>query len=386
MDDDPSHRFASGQALVNALTAAVSGASTHHEVEPLEPEPGSESPSVPAAIQIVGLVPGAAAFADEGDDDELEAEVTAATQDEAPRPGPTLAFGSHLPAAEDGGASSPAEAPLPSRTPLTLTGRETAREREIPPSTPEPEEQEHEEIEAAPVEDVTRWELTHQEAEPAGATAERDAGRYEDVEVEAAADALVFDAAESALTGDAGPASHAEPPRARGLEHIEDSRAGMSAASPLPETARRGAAAFEEPSIAATRRDPPRAARADERVPFQSFSATPERERTSILPVAMGLVIGLLLGFGGGYFVGQRGPRLATMADATGAAAPSAEPPARPAGTLGTARADTDRPVPALAPGRRLHRQRRRRSASVLRRLPQRRAGWWFDRRRPARR
>ena len=47
---------------------------------------------------------------------------------------------------------------------------------------------------------------------------------------------------------------------------------------------------------------------ADERVPFEHFAGASERPRTAVLPLALMLLVGLLIGFGGGYVVRGRQP------------------------------------------------------------------------------
>ena len=99
---------------------------------------------------------------------------------------------------------------------------------------------------------------------------------------------------------------------------------------------------------------------ADERVPFEHFAGDSERPRTAVLPLALMLLVGLLIGFGGGYVVRGRQPA-APVASSADASAPATEPAPAPvepvdsSAARGTTsgRVSTDRPTtsaPAAAP------------------------------------
>jgi hypothetical protein len=90
----------------------------------------------------------------------------------------------------------------------------------------------------------------------------------------------------------------------------------------------------------------------DDRVPYEPFfaqAAQPERPRAAILPAALMLIVGLLIGWGGAKFSEWRRQGRQEAVESTEASRTpptAAEPEDRPAGTRGTAADTSDRPVP----------------------------------------
>ena len=90
----------------------------------------------------------------------------------------------------------------------------------------------------------------------------------------------------------------------------------------------------------------------DDRVPYEPFfaqAAQPERPRAAILPAALMLIVGLLIGWGGAKFSEWRRQGRQEAVESTEASRTpptAAEPEGRPAGTRGTAADTSDRPVP----------------------------------------
>ena len=87
------------------------------------------------------------------------------------------------------------------------------------------------------------------------------------------------------------------------------------------------------------------------------MAAQPERPRAAILPAALMLIVGLLIGWGGAKFSEWRRQGRQEAVESTEASRTpptAAEPEGRPAGTRGTAADTSDRPVPpgsAAVPG-----------------------------------
>ena len=90
----------------------------------------------------------------------------------------------------------------------------------------------------------------------------------------------------------------------------------------------------------------------DDRVPYEPFfahAAQPERPRAAMLPAALMLIVGLLIGWGGAKFSEWRRQGRQEAVESTEASRTpptAAEPEGRPAGTRGTAADTSDRPVP----------------------------------------
>lgn len=90
----------------------------------------------------------------------------------------------------------------------------------------------------------------------------------------------------------------------------------------------------------------------DDRVPYEPFFAQmgqAERPRAAILPAALMLIVGLLIGWGGAKFSEWRRQGRQEAVESTEASRTpptAAEPEGRPAGTRGTTADASDRPVP----------------------------------------
>jgi serine/threonine protein kinase len=308
MHEDPSERFATGLALADALASAGAlGADAPAPADDAaEPVAESSFDALPTPI------PAAAhAFADEGDDD-------VGTVDERPL-------------ATEGGSAALGLAP-----------------------EPEPSE---EPWHAAGVEGDTHSVESHVIARS------DESPRYAEIEVEPSPDRLRFEDAEVGLHGErTSPSgsreaytSRTETPPAP-LEVEQDFEP-----VPPPHSSRyeERPAAFAAPSLFdRTPPAPPQVIErevpsdlphdSDDRIPYEPFmshGAHPERTRSAMLPVAVGLIAGLLIGFGAGAW--WRSQAATTRVDSTDAAArpADAQPPGQPAGTRGTP-TDSDRPVP----------------------------------------
>jgi hypothetical protein len=178
--------------------------------------------------------------------------------------------------------------------------------------------------------------------------------RYEDVEVEAAADALVFDAADLALS-DRFATAPAEAPAdfttfgaaAPAEREVADRPTDEAAVDEAPVSQRRSfdyhgtgnaqrridnvveeTGRIEEPQQVIERDVPPvHGSYADERMSYASV-ADVEGSRRGAMPLALVLVFGLLVGFAGGYVFGQRRGADQARLDAQPAAASNRETPA----------------------------------------------------------
>jgi len=299
MAEDPEDRFATGLALANALAAA--GAAGH------VPQP----------------------FAEEEDDIEAEDEPPADTGSSIRM----IALPAEPPVFAD-----ERTAPDAKTTPSLFV--DVPYEEPVQASQPEPDD-----ISAERDEDEAHWALTRDEdtALASGTLDARDleAAEYAPDDVEAAADSLVFDAADLSLREDPAPAddfhrfSRAEreaaavppavdpddEPRAdAAYEDAADEPAVAIPSSRLLETAPQQVIERQVP--------PPLSHEADERVPFGHFADAAERPRTAVLPLALMLLVGLLIGFGGGYVVRGRQPAAPVTSAADGAAPVSTAPPA----------------------------------------------------------
>jgi hypothetical protein len=295
MSDDAAARFPTGKELADALAAAG-------DVESAVTPPASRD------ARPIGLVaiPPATDFADEPE-----------FADEASLPPALAAF------ADDGDGDT-----------------EEMAEAEAPAVEPD--------VEVERDEDIAHWELTKEEA-AAEADAPAEPARYADIEDEIASDQLAFDAADLALNpeaeADVGPTfrsgdSHdREQPRFLGFEGELEGKDGRLAAAAPPAEARvvpivappigeRQAerAAGPESLRGRPRGNPqqvierePDADHPDDRT---GFDGTGERGRPAMLPLAVMLIIGLLLGFGAGYFVGGRNRPVQAPASASVATAP----------------------------------------------------------------
>jgi hypothetical protein len=321
--ENPSERFATGLALADALASAGALAAADPVAAAPSPEPSPEPSFAPTEIPKEAHV-----FADEGDVERTN--------------GGTEVAG----AAEESRVPSP-EPPVPSPEPWPQT---TAAAEEL---TTEP---------APPPPDETR--------------------RYTEIEAAAEADAGLFENPDLALREDRSAAWHGDDFRASRDAHgphlevereedpevtvalrQDDRVASVPAPSLFDRTSSLGVAA---PGAGA----PPQVIErevphdSDDRTPYDPFfanAAQAERPRAAMLPLALMLSVGLLIGWGIAKFSEWRrqSPETAesTEASRTPPAAPESE--GRPAGTRGTAADTSGRPVPpgttpAPAPAREL--------------------------------
>ena len=321
MAEDPADRFASGLALADALAAAgaladalaaVAGAGAApptfaDEAEAVEPE--VDPPADPgSSIRMIAIPVEAPVFAEEAP------ETRAATT-------PSLFV----------------DVPVQPGSSATIAARDEPTETSRP---------EADDIAAERDEDEAHWALTRDEdavVESGSVIApDLEAAEYAPADVEAAADAVVFDAADLTLREAAAPADDFHPfgraerlPAPRPIEFEPDEPAEEAYEPAAPVAPPRFDRAESAPPQVIEREIPrPQSHEADERVPFEHFGGASEPPRRSALPLALMLLVGLLVGFGGGYFA--RGRQTATPAPAgAGASAPSAtvEPVGPPAPT-----------------------------------------------------
>jgi Protein kinase domain/PEGA domain len=315
MDESPAGRFATGLALANALASA--GASTALAAGPAS---SFSDDTAPPVIEMIAIPSEAPVFADEeaGGADEA-APGFQADADAEPHDRPVAEF-----------AADEAD--------------DIAAERD---------------------EDVAHWALTTDEAtaaeaaEAAGTPQPGEVAAYGAMDVEAAADALVFDAADLALSEERPEAGLGDTFSASRLDRDAHLRIGPDATAERPGDA--GAPAFAATMFDRSGGAPPqiierdvRAERghfAEDRVPFEHMLASSERPRTAMMPLAMMLIVGVLIGSSAVYFSGARGQAPPAVPSNVGSPIPSAagEPQGTPAGTLGTAADASDRPAPPPA-------------------------------------
>ena len=293
MDDDQARRYQSARELVGALRSGV--------------EPEIVAPALPVApagpapegdIAFVPIPAEEPMFADEDDAGAAEAAAAGAVAGEQPAAG----------------------------------------------AEPEPE---IDDIDAERDEDEAQYALSREEFSAAAREQQPGAGLFDQSAVEAAADDLVFDAADLALTTDSGaaPAFGDEPHEAMADREPPEPPARVAPVTPAPrlqtderpslfESARYGQAGETEVRREST-------FTAYDRMPFET-AVPPERSRPAILPIAVTLILGLLLGFAAGYVVAQRQQPPETIASAE--PAPPAQPAdqqaqsGQPAGTRGATR------------------------------------------------
>jgi hypothetical protein len=316
MSEDAGARFATAKDLADALAAAGDG----DQVTPAA-RPDARS------ISLVAMPP-PADFADEPE-----------FADEGSLPAAMAAFG-------DGDGDGRTE---------EIAGAEAA--------SAEPD------IDAERDEDVAQWELTREEA-AAEAEPAAEPGRYADIDDEIASDQLAFDAADLALN----PESEGEPTRDReagrflGFEtdHVPSEASGPPAEARVvpivaPAIGEREAerAAGPESLRGRPRINPQQvierdadADQPDDRTGLDGHGSG-ERGRPAMLPLAVMLIVGLLLGFGAGYFAGGRNEPAQTTASARAATTPPDHQAAEPANVPDTGAAEPRQaapPAPAAVP------------------------------------
>ncbi len=301
MAEDPADRFSTGLALADALAEA--GAATRAVPPPFADEPDADDEPVletPAAAAVPGIRMIALP---------VEPPVFA---EEPPAPARKLTTPS-----------------LFIDVPHDPRGVERIDEAPELPLTSEPEP---DDIAAERDEDEAHWALTRdEEAVLADGTLDArnlEAAEFAPADVQTAADALAFDAADLTLREDAAPADDF---------HRFSREEREAAAAPVIDVDE--AVAVEEvydpplavPSTVFDRVEsapqqvierevpPPRSHDGDDRVPFEHLAGAPERPRTAVLPLALMLLVGLLLGFGAAYVVRGRQPSApaTSLADAT---------------------------------------------------------------------
>jgi PEGA domain/Protein kinase domain len=303
MQEDPSDRFGTGLELADALASAGALAAADGVTDARPVEPTTETAFAATAIPAE-----AHAFADEGDDVEEAPEQNAVT---------------------DGGVA------------LQDSVR---RDEEIEPWQSAPEQ-----IAAA------------ETVPPPYRPDTNDAARYSEIEPEPGAEARDFHAENRALGDDRTTSldfSTLREPRSPQVEIDHDLDADEGATSDsYREDTRPGAfvppslfdgSSGAPPQVIERQVRPESAHHSDDHVPFDPFFAhavQPERPRTAILPYAVILITGLLMGWGIAKFSEWRTQQ--TTVDSTEASGrPTAEPQGQPAGTRGTAADTSDRPVP----------------------------------------
>ena len=344
MAEDPADRFATGLELADALAAA--GAAVHvapptfaeedEDVDPetVEPEAAPLGESG-ASIRMIALPAEPPVFADE------RSARRAAT------------------------------------TPSLFVDVPYERQPAATPVDDVPEQVEAHDAEPADIvserdEDEAHFALTRDEdaALASGTIEARDlhAAEYAPDDVEAAADALVFDAANLTLREGAAPVddfhrfSRAEREAAVTLPSVEpehefreDPPLEPPAALPPVRLDRLDSAPQQ---VIEREVPPPLSNDPDERVLFEHLGGAAERPRTAVLPLALMLLVGLLIGFGGGYVVRGRQPGAPVTPVADAPAPATTAPPAAIESTGGaagsgattTGRATSERPAaPAAA-------------------------------------
>jgi hypothetical protein len=301
MDEDPSERFSSGIALADALAAAGKQGAAEPASAEVPPEAAVETvlagTEIPAEAQ---------AFADEGDDEVPLVEESPVAADDRVED-PAIAVAAHEPVARE----------------WDLRGSEGETPSEIhaaPSEIPRYSEVEtHEDIHAQHDQDADHTYLGVRDDRSAawhGDDIRTPASRLEDEEVPVAAH------------DDHRPAAFAAP-----------SLFDRSVDGP-PQVIEREVPG--EPSHDT-----------GDRVPYEplfAHASQADRPRAAILPAALMLIVGLLIGWGGAKFSEWRRQEVVESTDASKTAtpmpAPAAEPEGRPAGTRGTASDTNDRPVP----------------------------------------
>jgi hypothetical protein len=228
------------------------------------------------------------------------------------------------------------------------------------PGEGEVETERADDIDAEREEDAAHWALTQEETAAAEQSEILDTSPFAAPEVEAAADALTFDAAELALNtedrfnadsfADAAPVRDLEGTRAYEADAVD-------AESPTEEAVRFEPVMFEaqrprREEVAVSKAPKEGLSDPYERVPFESMAAAPERLPPAMLPLALTLILGVLLGFLGGWVVlGRRDapPRSTAVNAGEPPRASDADAQNRPAGTLGTTR-EPEAPRPSSRP------------------------------------
>jgi hypothetical protein len=339
MAEDPADRYQTGLALADALAAAGAALDSASAAGAVAPAPLTAAPL------------GSAAFADE-DPIETPAEVhptdsgsgiqMIALPPEAP------VFAEERSSRQETTPSLFVDVPVES-----LPGLGAVQ----PPAT----QSGVDDIAAEPDEDDERLTLTRdEEAEAVSSPADVGgfyATEYEPGGDEAAADTLAFDAADLTLREDR--------PAVDDFHRVSRADREAAAFDPPPPVVTASDDFARAPGLLGLGRFEPREAEpqqvieraipalqthdADEAVPFERGTASEERAGTRALPLLLMLLVGLLIGFGGGYLVRDRqpGPTAATATDATVPPAP-VEPAAPQAGAAAPVggRAANDRPIP----------------------------------------
>jgi Protein kinase domain/PEGA domain len=213
-------------------------------------------------------------------------------------------------------------------------------------------------IEAEREEDEAHWQLTRAEARESERPVEPEHEAeplFSDEMVASASDRLALDAADLALSE---PVEHAEPPRFADEFRDEEVEAPEPPPVRKPEPDRASSPILGPASVTpiGTRRDaqarsvvhpvpPPRErlpqddpAIAADRGLFETHAPPPERARPAMLPIAVTLILGLLLGFVAGYGIRGRQTEPKTLAQDT-----TQRPAATDATTQGTAGAPQGR-------------------------------------------
>ena len=306
MDESPDERFATGLAFADALASAGALA----VAEPVTAPPLAEAAHEPAPVA-TPIPSEAHVFADEGDE-EVETR-----QDETPVVEEAHAEPVGIDAAE----------------PETVTEQWHSSRVEVDEPAEAP----------PPVDDIPRYGELHAHDEVAAhALEDSDLGLRDDR-------SAAWHGQDSRTSGD-DRSKYPEPEWRKDADVVsvpreDDSRPILTAQSLFDRTA-------DAPQVIERDAGSDASHDSDDRVPYEPFfahAAQPERPRAAMLPAALMLIVGLLIGWGGAKFSEWRRQGRQEAVESTEASRTpptAAEPEGRPAGTRGTAADTSDRPVP----------------------------------------